>query len=65
MFSEFVRPICLPDEDITLKSGPIKFDKAGWGIITPRSNLPAASVTKLRVTVPLITLEVSVFSFCR
>lgn len=57
---DFIRPICLPTEDMTLRSVPLNLTAAGWGAVSLNQS---SSPIKLEVDLPYVPLDVSRFFF--
>lgn len=52
-FTDFIRPICLPSQDMTLRTKPFNLTAAGWGTDDTEQNSPI----KLQVQLPYVTRE--------
>ncbi|XP_075986219.1 phenoloxidase-activating enzyme-like isoform X2 [Anticarsia gemmatalis] len=53
-FTDFIRPICLPSVDMTLRTTPFNMSVAGWGVVSVVQN---SSPIKLHVQLPFVTQE--------
>lgn len=50
-YTDFIRPICLPTQDVTLKTGAFNLTAAGWGAVSTRQS---SSAVKLHVQLPFV-----------